>query len=499
MFSMLTSDASAFKFDVLVEVAKEAFQGNLKEESVNAMAHNLVSLGGQRYRCCVYKEREVLRQRVRLAMGKMANDAKEYKPKQIVQVIDAACDGCTIQKIQVTDNCRKCMKKACLAACNFGAISMGETRSQIDHDKCKECGACARACPYHAIVITDRPCYEACPVQAISWNEANICQIDESRCINCGACLMNCPFGAISDMSWVAPIIKELNSKRESYAIVAPSIQGQFENCTLGQIVKSIEALGFTKCIEVAGGADAVALTEAEELIKHKESGLPMTTSCCTGFVNMLKIHFPEQYEKNKSTTVTPMIATARKVKHDHPGAMVVFIGPCVAKKQEAMEEVSACDYVLTFEEIMAMLMAKGIDVEEMPSDEPLTASNYGRNFAASGGVAAAVIEAAKEVGYDKPITTVVANGGKECRMQLNLIKFNRFKADILEGMACPGGCVAGPAVISQPSLVKGRMVKENIGNKARTIKDSLNDTSYEDIDMDVRHKFEDIVKNANK
>ena len=135
MISSLTNDASIFKFEILIEVAKEAYQDTLKEESVQNFSKQLVSLGGERFRCCVYKEREVLRQRARLAMGKMANDAEEYKPKQIVQVIESACDGCTIQKIQVTDNCRKCMKKSCMAACNFGAISMGTTRSQIDYSK----------------------------------------------------------------------------------------------------------------------------------------------------------------------------------------------------------------------------------------------------------------------------------------------------------------------------------------------------------------------------
>ncbi len=490
MFTMLQSDSNQFKFDILEEVAREAFEDTLQEEKVNAMARQLVSLGGERFRCCVYKEREVLRQRVRLAMGKMANDAEEYKPKQIVQVIDAACDGCTIQKIQVTDNCRKCMKKACLSACNFGAISMGVHRSQIDHAKCKECGACVRACPYNAIVMTERPCYAHCPVQAISWNDANICQIDEEKCINCGACLKNCPFGAISDMSWVAQVIHLLNEKVPTYAIVAPSIQGQFDNASLPQIMKGIEMLGFTKCVEVATGADAVAYYEAEELVKHKESGLPMTTSCCPGFVNMLRIHFPEQYEKNKSTTVTPMMATARKIKIEHPDADVVFIGPCVAKKQEAMQEVSAVDYVLTYEEILAMMIAKGIDVNAVESDEVLTSSNYGRNFAASGGVAASVVQALKEANYDKPVTSVIANGGMECKQQLTLIKFGRFKADILEGMACPGGCIAGPAVISNPTQVKGRMVKENMTNKDTTINSSLEKTPFAHVDMDVRHKI---------
>ena len=491
MISIFTSDSSQFKFDVLVEVAREALNNDLSEEKANAMARQLVSLGGERFRCCVYKEREVLRQRVRLAMGKMANDSEEYKPKQIVQVIEAACDGCTIQKIQVTDNCRKCMKKSCMAACNFGAISMGPHRSQIDHTKCKECGACARACPYNAIVVTERPCFASCPVQAISWNEANIAQIDEDRCINCGACLKACPFGAISDMSWVSQVIKMLKTGVEAYAIVAPSIQGQFENVSLPQIMKAVEMLGFTKCLEVASGADAVAYYEAEELVKHKETGLPMTTSCCPGFVNMLKIHFPEQYEKNKSTTVTPMMATARKLKLEHPGCKVVFVGPCVAKKQEAMQEVSAVDYVLTYEEVSAMMIAKGIDVDEVEAVEDLTASNYGRNFAYSGGVAAAVAQALKESGYDKPVTTVLANGGKECKQQLNLIKFGKFNADILEGMACPGGCIAGPGVISQPLMVKGRMAKENVPNKARTITESLQSTDYSNVDMNVNHKID--------
>lgn len=490
MISEFTSDANLFKFDVLVEVARESFRDELQEETVQGMARQLVSLGGERFRCCVYKEREVLRQRVRLAMGKMANDAEVYKPKQIVQVIDAACDGCTIQKIQVTDNCRKCMRKSCMAACNFGAISMGAIRSEIDHSKCKECGACARACPYNAIVVTERPCYAACPVQAISWNAANICQIDEERCINCGACLRACPFGAISDMSWVAQVIHTINTSEETYAIVAPSIQGQFEGEPLPKIMKAIEAMGFTKCLEVASGADAVAYYEAKELLHHKETGQPMTTSCCPAFVNMLKIHFPQQHAENKSTTVTPMMATARKIKKEHPNAHVVFIGPCVAKKQEAMQSVSAVDYVLTFEEVAAMLVAKGIDIETMDADMELTASNYGRNFAASGGVAAAVVQVLKEMDYTEPLTTVLANGGKECKQQLTLIKAKRFKADILEGMACPGGCINGPGVISLPMQVKGRMIKENMPNKARTIMQSLESTDYSEVDMDVTHQI---------
>ncbi len=252
MANMFENDSRQIKFDVLVELCREAYEGNVEEDRIQGWAKKLVSKDGPRYRCCIYKEREILRQRVRLAMGKMANDTAEYNPRQIVQVIDAACDGCTIQKIRVTDNCRKCMAKSCLSACHFGAIHIGANRSEIDYDKCKECGSCARACPYNAIVVTERPCYSHCPVQAISWDENRIAQIDESKCINCGQCESACPFGAIEDISWVTPVSTLLRMKSPAYAIVAPSIQGQFENASLSQIKKAIELLGFEKCYEVA-------------------------------------------------------------------------------------------------------------------------------------------------------------------------------------------------------------------------------------------------------
>lgn len=489
MANMFQNDSRQFKFDILVEICREVKDGRLKKSNVNAYARQLVSPSGPRFRCCVYKEREVLRQRVRLAMGEMANDVKEYNPKQIIQVIDAACDGCTIHKIRVTDNCRKCMAKSCMAACRFGAIHMGAHRAEINYDACKECQACANACSYNAIVVTERPCFAACPVQAISWDENKIAQINEDICINCGQCEAACPFGAIEDISWVVPVQTLLQMGTPAYAIVAPSIQGQFDNTTLPQIQKAIEMLGFKKCVEVAIGADAVAEYEYRELKEHKEEGKPMTTSCCPGFVNMLKIHFPDLYKGNKSSTVTPMMATARKLKKEHPEAGVVFIGPCLAKKQEAMIEVSAVDYVMTYEELAAMLIANNINPEDVEADTDSTPSNFGRNFAGTGGVAAAVAQAAKEHG-DGPYTTVYANGAKECKKQLTLMQHDRFKADILEGMCCPGGCVGGPACISDPNVVKGRMIKENMPNKAKTIGESLEVFDFDDVNMDVNSKY---------
>ena len=495
MENMFTNDSRQFKFDVLVAICRKAAEGPVDEDEIQKFARNLVTLGTPRVRCCVYKEREVLRQRVRLAMGKDANEERPCGEHQIVQVIDAACDGCTIHKIRVTDNCRKCMAKKCVAACRFGAMHMGTYHSEIDYDKCKACGACARACPYNAIVVTERPCYAHCPVQAISWDENHISVIDESKCINCGQCEGACPFGAVEDKSWVLPVMNDLREGRPMYAIVAPSIQGQFENTTLPQIMAAVEKLGFDKCVEVAAGADAVVETEYQELKEHKEKGQVLTTSCCAAFVNMLKIHFPEQYRNNKSTTLSPMLALARKLKHDHPDHGVVFIGPCIAKKNEVFWDENV-DYAITYEELAAMFIGKHIDPESV--EAPVLdkyASNYGRNFAHTGGVAAAVVEAAKEHG-ESGYTHVDASGGFECKKQLMLLKAGKFNADILEGMCCVGGCIAGPACISDPLTVKGRMMKENMQTDKKSIEDSVKLYDMEGFDI---HLHDDPLRDTTK
>lgn len=481
--SLFKHEARQFKFDILREIAEEAFADELVEEKVQEYSRKLISGTKADFRCCVYKEREILRQRARLAMGKMANDAVDYNPRQIVQVIEAACDGCTIRKIQITDNCRKCMAKSCMGSCNFGAITMGPSRAQIDYSKCKDCGACARNCPYNAIVVTERPCSQHCPVDAIRWDDDGIAIIDEKKCINCGGCQAACPFGAIEDISWIVPVIQLLRLKTPTFAIIAPAIQGQFDNATLPQIKKGIKELGFTEVYEAAIGADAVAYYEQEELQEHIEKGIPLTTSCCPAFVNMAKLHFPEQYEKNVSTTVSPMMALARKLKLENPDHGIVFIGPCLAKKQEAMEEFTAVDYVLTFEELAAMLVSQHIFCEELepdPSDYP---SIFGRNFAQGGGVAKAVGEAAKEKNQAE-FKAVYADGCFECKKQLLLMKVGKFDGNLLEGMCCIGGCVAGPAKIEPPNVTKARMNKENMDHSCKNIQESLKVFDFSDVHM---------------
>lgn len=476
-------DARAIKFDVLVHAAEQAYNDTLNDEEMASFYKKLIPGTKAQYRCCVYKEREILRQRGRLALCKNANDEAEKSPRQIVQVIDAACDGCTIKKIQVTDNCRKCMMKACMASCHFDAIKMGEHRAMIDYDKCRECGLCAQNCPYHAIVVTERPCSAACPVNAISWNEDGITVIDENKCINCGRCLAACPFGAIEDKSWIVPVINDIRDGRKMIAMVAPSIQGQFDNYTLGQIREGIRLLGFADVVEVALGADAIAVEEYEELKEHMEAGVPLTTSCCPAFANMAKIHFPDQYKKNMSTTVSPMIARARMYKEKDPDCGIVFIGPCIAKKQEVID--SPVDYAITYEELGAMFVAKRIYLKELKDTSgEWEASKDGRNFAVGGGVSHAVNEVAKARG-EKEARAYYADGALECKKQLTLMKVGRFNYDILEGMCCTGGCVNGPACMNDAMSTKRNMTKENAQHQV-TIDEALNRIHYNDSKHDM-------------
>ena len=434
--SLFTHEARQLKFDVLREVSKRKFEGKIDEDTIDEIANLLIPTNKAKFRCCVYKEREIIRERTRLALGKKPNIVRQdySSPRQIIHVLEAACDGCSIHKITVTDNCRKCMAKACMASCNFRAISMGEKRAVIDYQKCKECGACARNCPYHAIVVTERPCKSACPVDAIKWNEDGIAIIDDTKCINCGRCLAACPFGAIEDISWIIPVIYDITSGKKMIAMIAPSVQGQFDNYSLNQIKEAILKLGFSDVVEVAIGADMVAVEEYKELKEHKANKVPMTTSCCPAFVNMARIHFPTIYENNMSTMVSPMIATAQMLKKQDPECGVVFIGPCIAKKQEAID--TAVDYVLTVEELAAMLISKQIYLGDIKDEHNnIEPSVHGRNFAQGGGVSKAVAEVAKSLG-DEEITAYYADGANECKKQLLLMKVGRFNFDILEGIA---------------------------------------------------------------
>lgn len=480
---MITNDATILrlKHDVLFEVAKLAWQGEL-EEKRDEIPYKMIPGPQATYRCCIYKEREIIKQRVRLAEGKCPTGRDT---KNVVQVINAACEECPIASYVVTDNCRKCMGKACQKSCNFGAISMGLERAHIEPNKCKECGKCAQACPYNAIAHLERPCKKVCPVNAITYDEYGVCVIDETKCIECGACIHSCPFGAVGTKTFLVDIIRLILAGKRVVAMVAPAAEGQFgADITMASWRTALKKIGFADMIEVALGADMTAAAEAAEWAEAYHEGKKKTTSCCPAFVNMIKQHYPELLE-HMSTTVSPMCAVSRMVKEKDPGTVTVFIGPCTAKKSETLDLniQGNADYAVTFGEIRAMLRARGVELE--PEENSYQdGSVFGKRFANAGGVTAAVLECFKEMGEEIEPEVMKCNGGAECKKALLLLKAGKLPADFIEGMVCEGGCVGGPS--KHKSEVEAKRDREALlkGANEREVHVNLRQMGVESVAM---------------
>ncbi len=431
------------RHQVLLRVAQLAWAGELDEKR-EEIPYEIIPGPKAQFRCCIYKEREIIRQRVRLAEGKCPSGKDS---SNVIQVINAACEECPIASYLVTDNCRKCMGKACQRACRFGAVSMGDARAYIDPLKCKECGRCAQSCPYSAIAHLERPCKKACPVDAIAYDEYGVCKIDEKKCIACGNCIPSCPFGAIASKTSFLPVIKAIREGKRVVAMCAPATEGQFgPGITMASWRTALKKAGFADMVEVGLGGDLTAAAEAEEWAEAYKEGKKKTTSCCPAFVNMIRLHFP-QLTDSMSSTVSPMCGVSRFLKMKDPETITVFIGPCVAKKSEAADHgiEGNADYVLTYGEARSMMYAKNIELE--PEENTYQESSvYGKRFANSGGVTAAVLQCLEESGEDVHPSVLRCNGAAECKKALLLLRAGRLKEDFVEGMACVGGCVGGPS-----------------------------------------------------
>lgn len=447
---MLTNDATILKIkhEVLYEVAKLAYSGEFDDKKED-LPYKMIPGLKPKFRCCVYKEREIVRQRVRLAEGLCPNDNGQQESDNVIQVIESACADCPLSHYIVTDNCRKCMARACQQSCKFGAISMGRDRAYIDPDKCKECGMCARNCPYNAIADLIRPCKKACPVGAITMDEeTGICLIDDSKCIRCGKCIHRCPFGAIGSKTAIVDVIKSIISGKQVFAMFAPAMEGQFgADITMASIRTACKKLGFTDMYEVGLGADMTAASEAAEWAEAYDKGRKKTTSCCPAFVNMIKKCYPELVECI-SDTVSPMCGISRMIKKKYPDAITVFVGPCIAKKDEIKDKSieGNADYVLTIGEFRAMMRAKEI-VFEPEENTAQQSSVYGKRFGNGGGVTAAVLKSMEESGVDTSDFKIEkCAGADECKKALLLMKAGKLDVDFIEGMMCEGGCVGGPS-----------------------------------------------------
>lgn len=450
------TDVQLLKYRVLKAVAKRAYEGTLMESYYEIP--KLISPGPKpTMRCCVYKERAIVQERVRLAMG------GDRRNLNIIEVIEIACDECPVERYMVSESCRGCISQRCIKTCPKQAISKKNGKAHIDFDLCIECGRCAKVCPYGAITEHVRPCERSCKVGAIHMNEEKKAEINPEKCISCGACSYACPFGAIMDKSFMVDAINIIRNKKENYktvAIVAPAIAAQFDGVTLGQVATAIRQLGFDYVVEAAIGADMVADKEAEELV---EKGF-LTSSCCPAFVDYIKKHVPELADKI-SHNLSPMAEIGKFVKlgGENP-VKCIFIGPCTAKKAEMrLPNVDLwIDSVLTFEELQAMIDAREIEMESLEETSMNDASYFGRIFGRSGGLTEAVLEVIKEKGLDFEVKAEACDGIEACKAALLKAKFGKLDKNFIEGMACVGGCVGGAASLNHEP--KSRMKVDKYG-----------------------------------
>ena len=482
---------------VFTEVARMAYSGK-GYEGVDDLPYIIVPGDQPLHRESVFLERAIASERVRLAMGLNINPiqtrhmmtegmdeaaiAEQYYTPPLINIIPYACHGCPTNQYKVSNYCQNCLAASCQKVCPKDAISFKNNRSYIDLDKCIRCGKCAKACPYNAIVHLERPCAAACGMDAIESDANGRATINQDKCVACGQCLVSCPFGAIVDKGQIFQVIQSILQGHKVIAIVAPAFIGQFgKHSTPGKFIAAMKQLGFARIVEVAVGADLCTIEEAKDFVEKVPSQQDyMLTSCCPAWHSMVHKLFPGESDKI-SMTLTPMVFTARLMKQKYPDCKVVFVGPCAAKKLEAIREDirSDVDFVLTFEELQGMFEAKEINFETIePMDDLNEASAKGRGFAVSGGVAKAVENMIHETNPDMEVKTARAEGLRECRKLMTLAKAGKYKGHLLEGMACPGGCVAGAGTLLPVELASA--VVGRYQNEAQ--KESPLDSEYKDL-----------------
>ena len=486
---------------VFTEVARMAYSGK-GYEGVDDLPYIIVPGDRPLHRESVFLERAIASERVRLAMGlnlqpiqtrhlmtegmDAAAVAEQYYEPPLVNIIPYACHACPTNQYRVTESCQNCLAASCQKVCPKDAISFVNGKRFIDQDKCIKCGKCTKACSYNAIIHMERPCQAACGMDAIGSDEHGRAVINQDKCVSCGQCLVSCPFGAIVDKGQIFQVIQSILKGDKVIAIVAPAFIGQFgKHSTPGKFIAAMKQLGFCRIVEVAVGADMCTIEEAKDFLEKVPSQQKyMATSCCPAWHSMIYKLFPGE-AKNISMTLTPMVFTARLMKKKYPGSKVVFVGPCAAKKLEAIREDirSDVDFVLTFEELQGMFEAKEIDFETI---EPMYDLNEGtaagRGFAVAGGVAKAVADLAQKEHPELEIKTARAEGLLDCRKLMLLAKAGKYNGYLLEGMACPGGCVAGAGTLLPVDLaanVVGRYQKE-------TDRESPLDSAYRDVGHDL-------------
>ena len=460
------NNAERTRRELMIRVIKDFKAGTLAED-IDRIPIELRPRNENAIRCCVYKDRAMLKYRLMALLGfgmeEETDESRQLKdyladaragknnPEPVLSVCTVGCDGCVDSHVQVSNACVGCFARPCMAACPRQAITVVNQRSTIDRSKCIDCGKCMAVCPYHAIIRNPLPCEDACPVGAIGKGEDGLVKIDFNTCIYCGKCFRSCPFSTIMERSSLINILDVMESGRPVVAMVAPSVTNQFPG-TLEQLFTALRMAGFSAIMEVALGAELTTEHEAEEFFERMARGdRLMTSSCCPAWVEAAKRHIPDIVPM-VSSTPSPMAYAGQLARKEHPDAVTVFIGPCIAKRREAQSDPNV-DYVMTFEELGALLAAMEIDVislEPAKLDKPAT--SFARNFARSCGVSEAILQEIGAGSPDRPKIDGKFINGLD-RKSVNLLKLyakGKLPGNFVEVMACTGGCIGGPCSLAR-------------------------------------------------
>lgn len=310
--------------------------------------------------------------------------------------------------------------------------------------KCRHCYKCVRNCAVKAITVKDE--------QA---------RIMVDHCINCGRCLEVCPQNAKTFASDLERVKGYLRQGFRTIISIAPSYAGVLEFDRPGQVVDALQKLGFYEVRETAEGA-ALVTNEYKKLVR--ENRMPnIITTCCPSVNDLIEKYYPD-CAKLMAPVVSPMVAHGRYIKKIYgPGVKVVFLGPCIAKKQEAIGDdrvFGAIDAILTFEELADWFSEAGIDLascEDKPMGNPDPKIN--RLYPVSGGVIQSVITEEDADGYHK----VFVDGLENCMEMLECLQKGELDHCFIEANVCEGGCAKGPASAHwNTSYVKTKVKIEN-------------------------------------
>ncbi|SHH51710.1 PAS domain S-box-containing protein [Caloranaerobacter azorensis DSM 13643] len=299
----------------------------------------------------------------------------------------------------------------------------------ISQNKCKQCYSCVRNCPAKAVQI-----------------ESGQAKIIHSRCINCGKCIKSCPQEAKIVLDSKGKTLNILKENDTVIACIAPSFVVSFHKYNYKKIIGALKEVGFSEVWEVAVGAEYV-IEAISQYIKNKENNL-FLSSPCPAFISLIEKHYPEMI-KYLLPFVSPMIATGKIIREMHKGkdVKIVFIGPCVAKKCEALEPQfnGIIDSVLTFDELKDIFKIKGVNIEKAKEmDFDSIYCDEGKLFPLSGGL----LRNLKSLYNLNESEYVVIDNDKDCIELINAIKDGKFKGKFVDVLMCRG-CIDGPKIDS--------------------------------------------------